>query len=74
MVSGQFHLKEGTRLKIAVGQRGISRNSGNMEMTVGGAGGTFVTVDYSDDSELFEKELDLLLVAGKRTSCDLIFC
>lgn len=58
-VSGLFHLKEGSRLKIAVGQRGDYDG----EMTQGGAGGTFVVADDT------EKSNEPMVIAGGAGTC-----
>ena len=65
VISGQFLLKEGTALNIAVGQRGRSRSTANIEMAIGGAGGTFVVIDPEDDQDdNISIEPFILLVAG----------
>jgi len=60
-VSGLYYLREGTALKIAVGQIGKSVGA---QMTQGGAGATFV---IADDDAVFGVDWEgntVLLVAG----------
>ena len=65
VVSGQFHLKEGTVLKIAVGQRGKRLGPG---MVVGGGGGSFVVLETKETHGVIESdEAELLIVAGELT-------
>ena len=66
VVSGQFYLKEGISLKIAVGQRGRSISLQNEVMVDGGGGGTFVMIDHSENEDEFtRRNTDILLIAGK---------
>jgi len=67
VVSGQFPLKEGTKLKIAVGQQGTSRSFESIEMANGGAGGTFVVIDNSKNRYVTEE--NILLIAGELHKC-----
>ena len=64
VVSTLFSLREGSLLKLAVAQLGISRGS---EMTVGGAGGSFVVESdpiVGDDVIGDADQTELMLAAG----------
>ena len=66
VVSTLFSLREGSLLKLAVAQLGISRGS---KMTVGGAGGSFVVESdpvIGDDVIGDADQTELMLAAGVR--------
>ena len=65
VVSGLFDLKEGSWLKIAVGQRGRSRNVEELEMIIGGGGGTFVVAgDPTSQENVKSDDSNIMLIAG----------
>ena len=62
VVSGLFHLKEGSNLRIAVGQRGRSLGT---RMSIGGCGGTFVVTENDEEQGVLgSHNTKVLLVAG----------
>eukprot|EP01052_Picozoa_sp_SAG31_P016156 SAG31_NODE_1060_length_10111_cov_17.871354_8_plen_303_part_00 len=63
VMQGDFHLEEGTRLRILVGQEGTSHECGGCDWGSGGGGGTFVVIDPEGGLGAVQDD-NILIIAG----------